>query len=229
MALNGAEGYTFRNRKSGKFQVLGMNRFKLTCRFVFGVIAVVMLMSVHTVAQNAGVVVKGVVSETVSLSVPQILPNTFSTDVVSTGNRVDLTFSGVNKGGVIRLPLLVRSNSGFKISAILESKSAVVTQVAVTSVQATGTLVSRQAVRDINIERGFDARGFEDRVAFDSNGFEFSKSLLLLSGPRISLGGTLNSPGNALEIVLLIRLKSESGPPVSARLTLLATPESRIP
>ena len=205
--------------------MLAKSRFQLTCRLVFGVIAVMVLMSGRTVAQNAGVVLNGVVSGTVALSVPRILPpNTIKTDVVSTGNRVDITFSTAAKDGVIRLPLLVRSNCGFKITGVFESNSAVVTQVVITSVQATGPLVSRQAVRDIRIARRFDARGPEEKVFPGSVGPELSDSLPVLSGPRISLGGTLDSPGNALEIVLLIRLQPESAPATS-HLTLLATPE----
>src|ERR1051326_4415133 len=137
-----------------------MSRFKLTCRFVFGVVAVVVLTSAHTAAQNAGVVLNGGVSATVTLSVPRILPpNTIKTDVVNTtSNRVDLTLSSADKNGVIRLPLLVRSNCGFKITGLFESNAAVVTQVVITSVQPTGPLVSKQAVRDVNIAKRFDAR-----------------------------------------------------------------------
>ena len=203
-----------------------MRRFRPRCFFAFGVAAVLTLTCAHIFGQTPGVAMRGVVSETVVLSVPQVLPpNTLSAHMVSSGNRVDITFSsGDSKGGVIRLPLLVRSNSGFKISALLEPKSASVTQVVVTSVRATGLLVSPQAVREINIERGFDARDVAEKGLTESIPVEGSMPLTVLSGPRISLGGTLNSPGNALEIVLLIRLKSESGPLASTRLTLLATP-----
>jgi hypothetical protein len=202
-----------------------MGRFRLTCRVVFGVIVVMVLTSARTAAQNAGVVLNGGVSETVALSVPRILPpNTIKTDVVSTGNRVDITFSSADKGGLIRLPLLVRSNCGFKITGVSESNSAVVTQVVITSVQATGPLVSRQAIRDIKIARRSDTRGPEEKVFPGSVAVGLSETLPVLSGPRISLGGTLDSPGNALEIVLLINLKSASGP-VTSHLTLLATPE----
>jgi len=190
-----------------------------------------MLVSVHVVAQASHVTLRGVVSETIVLSAPQVLPaNTLTADVVSIGNRVDITFSsGNSKGGVIRLPLLVRSNSGFKITALLATKSPSATQVVVTDVRATGSLVSPSAVREINIERGFDARGGAEREPMEVMPFEGSMPLPVLSGPRISLGGTLNSPGNALEVVLLIRLKPEPGPAVSSRLTLLADPVSRIP
>ena len=203
--------------------MLAMSRFKLTCRVVFGVIAVMVLASAHTVAQNAGVVLNGAVSETVALSVSRIPPaDMIKTDVVNTGNRVDITFSSFNKAGVIRVPLLVRSNCRFKVTGVLESKAAVVTQVVIASVQATGPLVSRQAVRDVNIAKRFDARGPGGKLFPES--VELSEPLPVLSGPRVSLGGTLESPGNALEIVLLIHLKSDSVP-VTSRLTLVATPE----
>ena len=205
--------------------MLAMSRFQWTCRVVCGVIVVMVLMSARTAAQNAGVVLNGRVSGTVTISVPRLLPpNTIKTDVVNSGNRVDVDFTSADKNGVIRLPLLVRSNCGFKITAVLNSNAAIVTQVVITSVQPTGPLVSRQAVRDVKIARRFDARDPEEKVLPGPVGLELSQSLLVLSGPRISLGGTLDSPGNALEIVLVIHLKSESGPATS-QLTLLATPE----
>jgi hypothetical protein len=48
--------------------------------------------------------------------------------------------------------------------------------------------------------------------------------LLILSGPRVSLGGTLQSPNNALQVTVLIRLKpSVQGAPM--HVTLVASPE----
>src|SRR5690349_19855600 len=105
-----------------------MSRFQLACRVVFGVIALVVLMSARTVAQNAGVVLNGAVSETVTISVPRILPpNTIKVDVVNSRNRVDITFSTADKNEVVRFPLLVRSNCGFQVTGVLESSSAVAT------------------------------------------------------------------------------------------------------
>ena len=194
---------------------------------------VLLLVSTSVAAQtnDSSVMLRATVSETVSLSVlPNLTQSDIRIDGLSSGNTVRMTLSGTDAGSaVVRVPLLVRSNSGFKITAVLDSKSTVVTRVVITSVQPTGTLVSRQAVRDIKFASGFDARGLEERIFPDSVGLELSEPLLVLSGPRISLGGTLNSPGNALEIVLLIHLKSDFGPVTSARLTLLATPESQIP
>ena len=62
------------------------------------------------------------------------------------------------------------------------------------SVRATGTLVSPKVADNLRIE----------------NPADFSGSFVVLSGPRVSLGGNLNSSNNALEITLLIRIKPES-------------------
>ena len=154
------------------------------------------------VKAQSSVILKATVSETVTVSVsPTSMPS----------NIVSLTLSGDDQ--VIRVPLLVRSNSGFKISAILESKTAVLTQLSVDDVRATGRLVSPEVVNTLDLKSYVDP--------------DTSQPLLVASGPRISLGGTLHSPDNALEITLLIRLKPElSREPV--HLTLAATPVSLI-
>jgi hypothetical protein len=144
---------------------------------------------------------KATVTETVTLSAQPGNAN-----VVSRGaNAVDVTLSDE----ILRLPLLVRSNTGFKISVTFASKTAVLSELSVEDVRATGTLVSPQVV---------DALHFNPQLDPD-----LSQPLLVLSGPRISIGGTLHSPNNALEITVLIRLKP--GLPRESHLTLVATPE----
>jgi len=46
---------------------------------------------------------------------------------------------------------------------------------------------------------------------------------VVLSGPRISLGGTLNSPNNALQVTLLIRIKPLTVSGWMGHLTLAGT------
>src|SRR6185503_8057040 len=94
-----------------------------------------------------------------------------------------------------RVPLLVRSNTGFKISAVLESQTAVLTDLSVIDVRATGSLVSPEVVNAL----------VRPEVALNA-----SQPLLVLTGPRVSLGGTLQSPNNALQVTLLIRMQSLS-------------------
>jgi len=104
------------------------------------------------------------------------------------------------------VPLIVRSNTSFKISGIFESNTALLSQLSVLNVRATGRLVSPEAV---NLK-------LPDR----SDRQELQNPFFVLSGPRVSLGGTLNSPNNALQITLLIRLKPESVGGWLAHLTL---------
>ena len=170
-------------------------------RCLLTLIAVGLFVPAGVKAQSS-VTLKATVSETVTLSVsPTSIPS----------NIVSLTLSGDDQ--IVRVPLLVRSNSGFKISAVLESKTAVLSELSVDDVRATGRLVSPQVVNTLDLKSYVDP--------------DTSQPLLVLSGPRVSLGGTLHSPNNALQVTVVIRLKPElSREPV--HLTLAATPVSLI-
>ena len=198
-------------------------RSRLRCRHVFTLVAVLLLAPAGVEAQTGAVTMKATVSEVVTLSVS---PNSISGNAVSTGNTVRITVSGGNTN-VIRVPLLVRSNSSFKISAVVESNTAEVTQLSVTDVRATGTLVSPQAISELNVPRQFDVRGLDESTSPVLNLLDISRPVLVASGPRVSRGGTLVSPNNALQITLLIRLKPLPTPgPI--HLTFVATAEQLI-
>ena len=169
-------------------------------RLIFTLMAVLFIAPAVVQAQTGHVVLNATVSETVTLSVAPTSTQS-NVDVVSS-NTVRITFSGDD--AIIRVPLLVRSNSSFRISADFESTTEL-SQLSVIDVHATGSLVSPQAVSAIDL-RNVDT--------------EVSRPLLVASGPRVSLGGTLNSPNNALQITLLIRLKSQ---PACGSLTFVAT------
>jgi len=161
-------------------------------------------------AQNS-VRLKATVSETVTLSVA---PNAIDDGVVTgSGNTVRITWSG-GKSPVIRVPLLVRSNTGFKITAVFESQTAVLSELLVADVRATGRLVSPQIVSGFHVGPQLNP--------------DTSQPLLVASGPRVSLGGTFNSPNNALQITVLIRLKPEQPHESPVHLTFVATPVSLI-
>jgi hypothetical protein len=185
---------------------------RLRCRLLT-LIAVGVLVPAGIKAQNS-VVMNATVSEVVTLSgSPISAPNKLNV-VNNGGNTVEVTLSGEDPvSPVIRVPLLVRSNTTFKISAVFESKTAVLIQLSVENVRATGRLVSPQVVNTMDLKSYVDP--------------DTSQPLLVASGPRVSLGGTLHSPDNALQITLLIRWKPElSREPV--HLTLAATPVSLI-
>jgi len=127
------------------------------------------------------------VSETVALSIlPNFTHNGVDLNVVKSGSTVRLTLSSTDLE--VRVPLLVRSNSGFKIS--VESQTAVPAHVSVIDVRPTGSLVSPEVVNAL-VSSEIDLNA--------------SQPLLVLTGPRVSLGGTLQSPNNALQVTLLIR------------------------
>ena len=176
-------------------------------RFLLTLIAVGVLVPGAVKAQNS-VTVKATVSETVALSVA---PN--SIGAVSNGNTVRVTLSGTDSPD-IRVPLLVRSNTAFKITAVFDSQTAGVSELSVTDVRATGRLVSPQVVNGLQVKPQLDP--------------DTSQPLLVVSGPRVSLGGTLYSPNNAVQITVLIRLKPELPLASPIHLTLVATPVSLI-
>jgi hypothetical protein len=195
---------------------------------VFTLVAVLLLIPAGVEAQSGGVTIKSTVSEVVALSV---LPNStdVETSIVSTGNTVRITLSGVDADAtVIRVPLLVRSNSSFKISAAVESNTAEVTQFSVVDARVTGSLVSPNAITELNVPRQFDVRGLDESTSSVQNLLDLSRPVLVASGPPVSRGGTLTSPNNALQITLLIRLKPQIGRGWLVHLTFVGTAGSLI-
>jgi hypothetical protein len=170
----------------------------------------VLVASASVDAQTGSATLQGHVSETVALSIPpNFTHSNIDVNVLSSGSTVRLTLSSTDgESSEIRVPLLVRSNSGFKISAVVESQTAVLTHLSVIDVRPTGRLVSPGVVNAIAVMP-------EDDV-------DVSRPLLLLSGPRVSIGGSLDSPINALQVTLLIRMKPQSAGGL-AHLTIMGT------
>ncbi len=203
-------------------------RSRLKCRHVFSLVAVLLLATAGAKAQT--VTMRSTVSEVVALSVlPNSTPTNVETNVSSTGNTVRITLSGGSaEAPVIRVPLLVRSNSSFKISAAVESNTAEVTQLSVVDARVTGSLVSPQALTELNVPRQFDVRGLDETTSSVLNLPDLSRPVLVASGPPISRGGTLVSPNNALQITLLIRLKPQPTRDWLVNLTFVATAGSLV-
>ena len=184
---------------------------RLKCHLLFPLAAVVLLLPVSAEAQTGRVTMQARVSEIVTLSAPpNFAHGNVDAEVLSTGNTVRITLTSTSgEAPVIRVPLLVRSNSGFKISAAVESTTDSLAQLSITDVRATGTLVSPAAINGLNIPEDFDLE---------------ARNIMLVSGPRVSLGGTLTSPNNALQITVLIRLKPQPAQGSLVHLTFAAAP-----
>ena len=181
---------------------------RLRCHLLT-LVAVGVLVPAGVKAQNS-VTMRGTVSETVALSVsPDSRADMY---VVSNGGTVRITLSG--KSPVVRVPLLVRSNTSFSISAMLESTTAELVELSVADVHPTGKLVTPNIITGLNVQR---------------KPLDLSRPFIVATGPRVSLGGTLNSPNNALEIAVLIHLKPAQSRDWQLQLTFVATPGSPIP
>ena len=182
-------------------------RLRPRCRHIFTLVAVLFVVPASVEAQSS-VVLNATVSETVALSVaPTSTPSNVNV-VSSGGNTVRITLSGDDaQAQVIRVPLLVRSNSSFKIVATVESRAAGLTQLSVAGLRATGRFVSPLAISEFTAPGQFDV----------------AAPFTVASGPRVSLLGTLASPNNALEITLLIGVNPEPTSAWKIHLTLVAT------
>lgn len=195
------------------------------------VFVLVLLTPLSVEAQRGGVTLTGAVNETVALSIAANSSHSdVDVDLVNSGSTVRMTISSTGlESRVIRVHLLVRSNIGFNISGILESKAVLVTQLSVKDVRVTGRLVSAEAIDNVEIPYEFDMRGRKDKDSSEkqSSILEVSQPFLLLSGPRISVGGTCESPGNALQISVLIHLKPQATENWRVQLTFFTTKRAR--
>jgi hypothetical protein len=157
-------------------------------------------------------VIKGSVSESVVLSMPPAaLSDRFQLQTAAANNSLRVLLSGKSsEATVIRIPLLVRSNTGYRISARIESHSVMIDHLLVSDVRGTGRFVAPAAI-NVTVAQQHDPFTFEDDMVQVANRLplDLSKNFVLWSGPRISLAGLLNSPDNALEVFFLIGVTPE--------------------
>ena len=120
---------------------------------------------------------------------------------------------------LVSIPLQLRSNAGFKLSASAELSNASLSTIRVADARATGSLVSAEVVNAATRDAATDDA--------HANALQFPFTRTLLTGPRISLGGTRDTPSNALEVTLLLEVRPHAGHQnANVELTLTATPDS---
>ncbi len=155
--------------------------------------------------------VRASVSKTVSLSLAQdVSPTGVDLNAFRNDGALSLVLSGVGIESNLQVAILIRSNTAYNISASVRSDAAVLTQLKVLSVEATGKSVAADAVTSVSVRRAFDRRpGVSRAGARDLSTSDASVPFVMLSGPRISLGGGLDSPQNALKVVLLLSVQPE--------------------
>ena len=172
---------------------------------VAGVILVLPIMA-QGQTSNGSVTMKANVSETVALSVsPNLLRDNVQVDGHSDVKSLTLTLSGSAHDVMsVRVPILIRSNTGYNISALVQSQAATLASFAVVDVYPTGRFVCPESFANLHVARELDSRNQNGTVQIASSPLNNASPLAILSGPRVSLAGTLNSADNALEVILLI-------------------------
>ena len=208
-----------------------MNWFKYRNYLI--VAGVTFLVPVIAQAQTSigPVMIRASVSPTVALSVsPNLLQDVVQVDGHSDLKSLALTLSGSASDLVtVRVPILIRSNTGYQISGMVQSKAATLGNFAVVDAHPTGRFVAPAGVANVNVAPELDGRNKNGMMPIAFMPLNLSSPLAILSGSRVSLAGTLNSPDNALEVILLIVVKPDAGANGwSVRLILSGSAEDRL-
>jgi hypothetical protein len=193
-----------------------MNFFKhRNCWMVVGVLAFLPIVA-QGQTRLGSVTMKAGVSEFVALSAGPTMPqHNLRIDAQGDPGSLTLTLSGSATDVVeVRVPILIRSNSSYNVSALVRSQAATLASFVVLDARPIGRFVATDALTNLNVTRELDRRatnGQGQTTAANSLPLSLSTPLSILSGPRVSLAGTLNSADNALEVIILIAVKPDAG------------------
>lgn len=182
----------------------------------------------------ASVTVGGQVGEAIFVSIApgaqlsdEALPVTYS-NLDRHTVRLSISTSG-SRGGARRItvPLQLRSNVGYTLDASANSNGTtlLLRGLCVAGVRATGRHVARGATHAANTAACAD--GATNVQTGDAKRSGSSFPATLLQGQPISLSGTFDSPFNALEVLILVEVETQTGQPQGhVELTFSATPRS---
>jgi hypothetical protein len=193
-------------------------------------------------AGGGSVRMTGVVSELVTLSIPQTTqaPGVLVNTSRSADNALTLTLNGNTRGLTeVRIPVQIRSNAAYRLSAAITSSGSDLKSLLVVGARTTGALAAPDAAEAVSVAAAFDGREGADSsnaaAGFSSTnaGFNFpnlSSLSELLSGPRATLGGTLQSPQNAVEVTLAVAVAPRTDAQNwTVELLLSAAPAGQLP
>ena len=133
-------------------------------------------------------------------------------NAIDNDGALRLVLSGSEFKTTIQVPILIRSNTSYNIRASAQSQNSVLTQLRVLSVEATGKFVAGNAVTGVSVKPQFDKRPGGSLVGEENlSMIDVSVPFTIFTGPRISLGGGLASPHNALKVILLLSVQAKVG------------------
>ena len=181
----------------------------LSC-FIWLCLLVIAPATVCAQRRSGSTELRGGVSKTVTLSLsPNVSDAGVGLNAFESGGALNLVLSGSDFKGNFQVPILIRSNTAYNVTASVQSQTAVLTQLQVLRVDATGRLVASDAVMGVAVKRQFDKKPGGSVVGEENlSTIDASVPFTIFSGPRISLGGVLASPHNALKVILLLSVKA---------------------
>jgi hypothetical protein len=188
-------------------------------RFILFLMSMLCLACVARAQSGGGSVwMSGGVSETVALSIPQRAKALGDCLRVNTSRNADgsltVTISGTTRDLTeVRIPVQIRSNTGYRLLAKAKAAGSNLSSLLVVGARPTGNLVFPEAAEAINVAAAFDGRRGANKStpAGGINRPKLSALSELLSGPRVSTGGTITSPHNALEVTLSVAVAPRAG------------------
>jgi hypothetical protein len=194
--------------------------------------ALVALASPPLTAQQSGgtVTVKGQVSAIAAVSagsVTRVVKGEAELSAEAVGAQMlVLSLSGTRGGQTeIEIPVQLRSNADFALTASCATRGTALSALHVVEVGGAGAFVYPGAAARVEVASMFDGR--PGTRAPGSGRPELSTPVTILTGPPVSLRGTLNSPGNMIEVVLRVVLTApNSGDGWHAELKVSATPRA---
>ena len=188
-------------------------------------------------ASTASVNINGHVSGAVLLSIsPTAQLSDGETSLTSHNLDAHTILVSIKTGGGqarhIAIPVQIRSNVGYTLSALVKRGAATSTSqlrgIQVTGARPTGRLVAVDAVAAMNMAEAVYAVKAAGQSQQASRGASLSPfPVTLLTGPRVSLGGTPDSPYNAVEVMILAETEASAERETkTVELILSATPNS---
>jgi hypothetical protein len=169
---------------------------------------------------SASVTIGGHVSETAILSIAPSAQRPGSEAQVGYSNLnphtilVSITQASGSPPAQIAIPAQIRSNVGYTLSVSAKrSGTLVLRALSVAGKRATGRFVALDAVEAIDVAAAFDATApstERTQVAWQPALRFPSASVTLLTGPRVSLAGTFDSPHNAVEVMILAEVEASA-------------------
>jgi hypothetical protein len=208
----------------------------------FGVLSIALTLTILLATEargqsdSASISVSGQVSEAIFVSIAPGAQLSAEALQVTHSNlnrhtvRLSIDTSGSGTGGRITIPLQLRSNVSYTLSASANLNGATrLRGLCVRSVRATGRYVVGGALNAAHTAACEDATASVQMRDANRSVPRFSSPATLLQGQTISLSGTPASPFNALEVLLLLEVETQIGEPQgNIELILSASPGSGV-